>query len=191
MATLDGRELVAEFQAGDRDAAMAELYERYHPYVLGLIAKRTNPALAEDLAQDVWVKALRYLDGWTWQGKQLTAWLATIANGLIASHYRTSRVRLTDYVGDAVELDRRNASSAAAEAVVIERMRNSAVLDAMATLTDRQREAMRLRFVDERPVADAARVMGSSRQAVTHLTHHARRALAEQLGSYAEAVSRG
>ncbi|MDP8927112.1 MAG: RNA polymerase subunit sigma-24, partial [Actinomycetota bacterium] len=76
-------DLVARAQRGDGDA-FALLYDRYveqvHAYIHHKVRDRH---LAEDLTADVFLRALRGLSSFRWQGVDIGAWLATIARNRV------------------------------------------------------------------------------------------------------------
>jgi RNA polymerase sigma-70 factor (ECF subfamily) len=77
--------LITAAQQGDREA-IAALYAEHHRAVRSYLARRVGPDLADDLAQDVWVRALRALPGYRDTGRPFEAWLITIARNLLADH---------------------------------------------------------------------------------------------------------
>src|SRR5689334_21893723 len=92
-AAEQGRQLVARHQAGDPHA-YAEIYTRYRGDVQGFIYRRVQDReLAEDLTHDVFTRALRHIGRWQWQGKDVGAWLITIARNIVIDHIRNVRNR--------------------------------------------------------------------------------------------------
>jgi RNA polymerase sigma-70 factor (ECF subfamily) len=158
-------ELVAQAQQGDQ-MAFAALYEQYSPLVYRFLRRRLDGAdeIVEDLTEDVFVKVYEKIDRYVERGLPFTAWL-----------YRIAHNRLVDYLRS---LPRTSASSLDAVAEVPERAASAAfgrVLDrqslapAMARLTPEQRQAVELRFIEGMSVAEAARTMGRSDEAVKKL----------------------
>jgi RNA polymerase sigma-70 factor (ECF subfamily) len=158
-------ELVAQAQQGDQ-TAFAALYEQYSPLVYRFLRRRLDGAdeIIEDLTEDVFVKVYEKLDRYVERGLPFTAWLYRIAHNRLVDHLRS--------------LPRTSASSLDAVAEVPERAASAAfsrVLDrqslapAMARLTPEQREAVELRFIEGMSVAEAARTMGRSDEAVKKL----------------------
>jgi RNA polymerase sigma-70 factor, ECF subfamily len=91
----DLRRLVDAALDGDRDAAGA-LYARFHATVLAieLSLTRGDVALAQDLTQDTFTKALYRLDQFEWRGPaSLRSWLATIARNTFRDHVRSAAER--------------------------------------------------------------------------------------------------
>ena len=80
---------------GDRDATAA-IYTRYYPLILSMQLSqcRGDLALAEDLTQDTFAKALYRLDRFEWRGPEsLRAWLATVARNTFRDHVRSAAAR--------------------------------------------------------------------------------------------------
>ncbi len=184
MNPTDSRNLVARFQAGDT-AAFADIYRHYQPMIRGYV-RSCLPAHADDITQDVFVKAWSALPRWQDQGKGLGSWLIVIAVNLVRSHARsayTTRVTLgkvPDRADTAAGPD-----TAAADTIVRE-----AVEKALATLPSEQRRAVTLYYLRGLSTDETARAMGRdtvTRQATTSLLFRARRALAAQLTGVADA----
>ncbi|GAA2867744.1 RNA polymerase sigma factor [Nonomuraea rubra] len=69
------------------------MYREHWPLVCGFLLRRTrDPHLAEDLAQETFVKATRALLGW--RGENPAAWLLTIARNVLIDHVRRARREL-------------------------------------------------------------------------------------------------
>jgi RNA polymerase sigma-70 factor, ECF subfamily len=133
----DLRALVARALGGDRDAT-AGIYARFHATVLAIQLGHTrgDMALAQDLTQDTFTKALYRLDQFEWRGPEsLRGWLATIARNTFRDHVRSAAERhhggyeLPDVAGDtdetpeAVVVDRDTAGTAARAASVLDRLK--------------------------------------------------------------------
>jgi RNA polymerase sigma-70 factor, ECF subfamily len=87
--TLSDLELVQMARAGDR-GAYGELYRRYSPMVHGLLLARVAPDLADDLVQEVFLKAMTELARLRKDG-HFGGWIAAIARNRAADHYRQKR----------------------------------------------------------------------------------------------------
>lgn len=173
--------LVKRAQAGDA-AAFGELYDRYVEMVHRYISYRVaNPQLAEDLTSETFLRALRRIGSFTWQGRDVGAWFVTIARNLVADHYKSSRYRL--------ELTTADVTTAAPvpledgpEVAVLARLRTAAVLDAVRRLGPQQQECIALRFLQGLSVSETARIMGKNDGSVKALQYRAVRSLGRLLG---------
>lgn len=187
----DVRELVARAQAGDA-AAFGELYERYVATIYKFVSYRTHGdrGLTEDLTADTFVRAMIAVRRFSWQGRDLGAWLATIARNLLADHYKSGRVRLTT-VTESVGVDRADGDRRQSPEWVAEVNETRAqLLTAIGQLTAEQRQCVLLRFYLDLSVAETAAAMGMNEGAVKALQYRATCALRRLLpASMAEAVA--
>src|ERR1700733_8021361 len=87
--TLSDRDLVRMARAGDR-GAYGELYRRYAPMVHGILLARVSPDFADDLLQEVFLKAMTELARLREDG-HFGGWIAVIARNRAADHYRQMR----------------------------------------------------------------------------------------------------
>jgi RNA polymerase sigma-70 factor (ECF subfamily) len=172
--------LVEAAQAGDGEA-FGQLYDRYVDVVHRYISYRVaNHALAEDLTSETFLRALRRIRSFTWQGRDFGAWLVTIARNLIADHYKSSRFKLEHSTSDLVEAgaDRHETGP---EDEVLAGITNAALLDAVKQLGPEQQECIVLRFLQGMSVAETAAVLGKNEGAVKALQYRAVKALARLL----------
>lgn len=170
--------LVELAQRGDGEA-FAQLYDRYMDTVYRYVYYRVGArALAEDLTSETFLRALRRIGTFTWQGRDFGAWLVTIARNLVADHFKSSRFRLEVTTGEMLDADEVEASP---EDCVLESLSNAALLEAIKKLNPQQQECVTLRFLQGLSVAETARVMGKNEGAVKTLQYRAVRALARLL----------
>jgi RNA polymerase sigma factor (sigma-70 family) len=74
---------------GDKKA-IAVLYDQHHQAVYRYIFYRvSDPAAAEDLAAEVYIRMIRKLPTYRDRGKPILAWLYTIARNLVVDHHRS------------------------------------------------------------------------------------------------------
>lgn len=170
-------EWVAAAQRGDRKA-FAHLYARYAGPVAAVVAARTGDrVLTQDLTSETFTRAWRRIDSVSDRGRDVGAWLHTIARNLIADHYKSSRTRLERTTGEFPEHGRFAVSGGPApspEGVVIERETAARLARHIAGLpTAEQRECLRLRFWEGRSVSETAAAMGRHPGAVKALQHRA------------------
>ena len=181
-----GWALVERVQAGDSEA-FGELYARYADMVYRYARSRVRQhELAEDLTAEVFVRALRRIGALTWQGRDVGAWLVTIARHLVADHARASHRRPEVLGLEPRDADTPVASSMppAPDAAVEALLRDRELLAAMRTLRDRnhvQYACLVLRFWHGMSVAETAAAIGVSRTAIRALQYRAVRTLAQLL----------
>ncbi|MFC1418337.1 ECF subfamily RNA polymerase sigma factor, BldN family [Streptacidiphilus cavernicola] len=172
--------LVERAQDGDSDA-FGRLYDHYSDTVYRYIYYRVgSKATAEDLTSETFLRALRRIGTFTWQGRDFGAWLVTIARNLVADHFKSSRFRLEVTTGEMLDS---NECERSPEDSVLESLSNAALLDAVHRLNPQQQECVRLRFLQGLSVAETARIMGKNEGAIKTLQYRAVRTLARLLPS--------
>jgi len=174
--------LVERAQAGESEA-FGLIYDRYMDTVFRFIYFRVgNRQLAEDLTADTFLRALKRIGSFTWQGRDLGAWLVTIARNLVADHFKSGRYRLEVTTGDVLDADREDRGpEGSPEAAVVDHITNVALLGAVKQLNPEQQECIVLRFLQGFSVAETAQAMGKNEGAIKALQYRAVRALARLL----------
>jgi RNA polymerase sigma-70 factor, ECF subfamily len=173
-------DLLVRAQGGDSEA-FGQLYDRYVDAVYRYIYYRVaSPQLAEDLTSETFLRALRRLSSFTWQGRDVGAWFVTIARNLVADHYKSSRYRLEMPTDDIAGAGAALAEDGPEEAV-LDGMTNAVLLAAVKQLNPEQQECVVLRFLQGMSVAETAQIMGKNDGAVKALQYRAVRALGRLL----------
>lgn len=168
--------LVTLAQRGDAEA-FGQIYDAYVDSIYRYLYYRVGShAVAEDLTSETFLRALRRIDSFTWQGKDIGAWFVTIARNLVTDHVKSSRFRLEVTTADMLDADR---ADDGIEEEVLGRLQNAALLDAVRRLKPEQQECIVLRFLQGLSVAETAAVMKRSDGAVKQLQLRAVRALAK------------
>nr|WP_033213836.1 ECF subfamily RNA polymerase sigma factor, BldN family [Kitasatospora phosalacinea] len=171
-------ELVERAQNGESEA-FGRLYDHYADTVYRYIYYRVGSrATAEDLTSETFLRALRRIGTFTWQGRDFGAWLVTIARNLVADHFKSSRFRLEVTTGEMLDS---NECERSPEESVLESLSNAALLDAVHRLNPQQQECVTLRFLQGLSVAETARIMGKNEGAIKTLQYRAVRTLARLL----------
>jgi RNA polymerase sigma-70 factor (ECF subfamily) len=151
-------QLVARSQQGDANA-FGQLYDRYQPEIVRYLVYRTgDPEAAEDLAQQVFLKAWQAIPRYEDRGVPFKAWLYRMAHNQMVDHFRTRRPT-SDLEG--VEV----AEEAEAEARVLAAETQERLQAALGRLSEDHREVLVLRFLMEKSAREAGEIMG--RQEVT------------------------
>jgi RNA polymerase sigma-70 factor (ECF subfamily) len=184
---LTDAELVARALAGSQDA-FRELVVRFERPVFTLVARMVHdPATAEDLAQEVFVKAFRRLDTYDPERK-FSSWLFKIAHNATIDFLRRGepetvplearqedddRGALADVLSDEATED----PGAAAE----RRQMARALERAIARLRPEYRESVVLRYVEGLSYQEICEVTGQPLGTVKTNLHRARKELAEAM----------
>jgi len=171
---------VRRAQEGEGEA-FGELYDAYVDLVHRYISHRVgNHALAEDLTSETFLRALRRIGTFTWQGRDFGAWLVTIARNLIADHFKSSRYKLEQTTPDIIESGG-DFSSEGPENEVLTGITNATLLAAVRQLGAEQQECIVLRFLQGLSVAETAAILGKNEGAVKALQYRAVKALGRLL----------
>ncbi|MEV0162980.1 sigma-70 family RNA polymerase sigma factor [Nonomuraea fuscirosea] len=156
------------------------LYDRYVDLVYRYIYFRVGShPLAEDLTSETFLRALRRIGDFTWQGRDFGAWLVTIARNLVTDHFKSGRYRLEVTTGEVIDvpLD----GSHIPENAVVTAIINDRVLRAVRDLNPEQQECVVLRFLHGLSLAETALIMGKKSGAIKALQFRAVRSLARAL----------
>jgi RNA polymerase sigma-70 factor (ECF subfamily) len=173
-------ELVGRAQRGENEAFGA-LYDHYVDVVYRYVLYRVgDQMLAEDLVSETFLRALRRIGSFTWQGRDIGAWFVTIARNLILDHLKSSRARLEFPTADILAAAD-TPEAAGPEESVLAGLGRRALLDAVRALAPDQQECVALRFLEGLSVRETALAMGKKDGAVRALQLRAVRALARRL----------
>ncbi|MFD9940161.1 RNA polymerase sigma factor [Nonomuraea sp. NPDC059023] len=146
-----------------------ELYREHWPLVCGFLLRRTrDPHLAEDLAQETFVKATRAMLGW--RGENPAAWLLVIARNVLLDHVRRRRVELA--LPDPDELGVPSIGSRALE-----------VRDALDRLPPQHRRLLELVYLEGFSMVEVAAMTGKKHNTIKTAVWRARAAFAEIYGA--------
>jgi len=164
----DEESLVRRAQQRDEEA-FATLYEEHFDKIYRYVTlKIGDQAEAEDLTQQVFVKALQSISSFKWKGIPFSAWLFRIAHNQVVDYFRKKKRYATVPLDESLTGSDIDPQLAAERKLEIEQL-----LLATKRLTEAQREVISLRFAGELSVAQVAKIMGKSEGAVKALQHSA------------------
>lgn len=178
LARLSDSDLVGAFRAGNA-AAFEELHRRYREELLHVLRRRLGrPDLAEDLAQETFLRAARAIHS---PGAMFfVAWLRRIATNLCLDHFRAQRRRPTPLpLGPSVGP---RSATLDTELEVTRREMAREVWRCLAQLSPRQRAALVLREIEGLDYRSIAAHLGLSVPAVEALLFRARSRMRQLLG---------
>jgi len=170
-------------RATQSEEGFMELYTMYAERVLRfLLVKTGHKPLAEDLAQETFISVMRSLPKYRDHGKPFSHWLLTIANNHVRMHFRKKR---PEPIGDEQLVSVFN------EAVGSYSVEDNAqiridVLAGMRMLSENDQQLLHLKYIEDLPNTEIARICGISANACTVRIHRALGRLSKQLHSYEE-----
>jgi RNA polymerase sigma-70 factor (ECF subfamily) len=189
LPNLPDAEVVVLAQQG-REPAFRELIRRYERPVFSLIYRMVRDStVAEDLAQDTFIKVLNHLDKYRPEFK-FSSWLFKIANNVTIDHLRRRQL-------DTVSMDGSPHASTAAEAeassfeladqaespldALASRELGSMIEQAIGALRPEYRNCIMLRHVEGRSYEEIAATLDLPLGTVKTYIHRARHQLREAL----------
>jgi RNA polymerase sigma-70 factor (ECF subfamily) len=179
----DDRELLRRAQLGDR-GALEEVCRREWRPVYDLLYRHVgNQAEAQDLTQEVFLRALRTFDRYRITETPLHAWLVTIALNLLRDRWRR-RVAPSATIDSIAELATREPGPEHLALAALERETLRAALD---SLPDDYRRVIHLRIIEARPAQEVGEIMGRQADAIRQLQRRALSALRTALREEAPA----
>ncbi len=155
------------------EARLASLYEEYYSKIARYIFVRIrNRAEAEDLAGEVFLKALQSLNSYKERGIPMRAWLFRIAHNLVVDYIRQA-AKLKIVPIDTVVVTAESDPQSIAEI----NMRRARLAKALGQLTPAQRQVIELRFFGGLTSEEAGQVLNKSSGAVREMQSAAIRRL--------------
>ena len=161
-----------------KEARLASIYEECYGKITNYAyAKIGNRFEAQDIAGEVFLRALKSLESYKEQGTPMQVWLFKIARNLIIDYYRKAAKSKTVPIDNVKIADNSNPADE------IEKRDNFArVSKVMEQLTDGQREVLELRFLSELTSKEVGIIIGKSDGAVREMQRVAIEKLRHLLG---------
>jgi RNA polymerase sigma-70 factor (ECF subfamily) len=164
----DEESLVQRAKQRDQEA-FARLYEEHFDRIYRYVVLRIGDKMeAEDVTQQVFLKALQSISSFKWKGVPFAAWLFRIAHNQVVDYLRKKGKRTAVPLDESLVSGDSNPQQMAERSLDIEQL-----ILATGRLTEAQREVISLRFAGGLPIAQVAKIMGKSQGAVKALQHSA------------------
>jgi len=170
------KEVVCRAAKGD-GKAFASLYEEYFERIYRYLYLRLgNQSDAEDLTQEVFVKALEAIRGYKWRGLPFASWLFRIAHNLMVDLLR-KRGKVTEEASEDIAAGGETDPAATAE----RNIEVARLMDNLEKLSPAQKEVLSLRFGAGLSIAEVARLLDKSPGTVKALQYNGIVALRKRL----------
>jgi RNA polymerase sigma-70 factor, ECF subfamily len=172
-------EVIKRAQQGDVKV-LSELYEKYHTSIFRYIYYRVgDQQAAEDLTSEVFERMLRFIGGFQPPSVTFTSWLFQIARNLSTDHFRRNggrkHVQLEEHMRDiGNEPDK----------AIEHTLTGETLQRALSRLSEDQRDVIILRFIAEMPIAETARALSKSEDAIKGLQRRALISLRQTLNDW-------
>jgi len=161
----------------DNRARLASLYDEYYDriarYAYSCIRNKKE---SEDIAGEVFLKALESVGSYKERGVPMQAWLFKIARNLVVDRIRKLDRQKTVPIDNVEVVDETDIESTTQTSLEIER-----VSVAIKCLTDEQKEVLRLRFFGELTPREVGCLLNKNENAVRQMQWAALEKLRQQL----------
>jgi len=181
-------QLMLRFKDGDM-GAFDRLFAKHMRSIVNFAYRFVrNREIAEELAQDIFLKVYENAAGYRIQAK-FTSWLFRIATNVCLNEVRKQQYRVNHQPFDTTQPDGGSGEdmnlklgTTVGPDTILERQAIAKVIkDALDRIPEKQRIAFILNKYQELSYSEVANVMDSSEKAVKSLIHRAKEALAERL----------
>jgi RNA polymerase sigma factor (sigma-70 family) len=185
LADLADEALLVLYANGDPDAARL-LANRLLPRLVGYAGRMLSDRVeAEDIAQETMLRLWKLAPDWRPGEAQISTWAYRVAGNLCTDRLRARRRRRAEALDDVAEPE---SGAASVVAGMIEADRMAALDAALATLPERQREAVVLRHIEGLSNPEIAEILQIGVEAVESLTARGKRGLAAALSGQRAAL---
>ena len=162
------KELVRRAQQRDPEAFRQLYEENFNKIYRYLTLKVGNRTEAEDLTQQVFLKALESISSYKWRGMPFSSWLFRIAHNQAVDYFRKGSKEKSVLLDEARTVVGADPALLTEQRVTVEQLNL-----ACKRLTEAQQEVISLRFAGGLSIAEVAEVMGKNQGAIKALQHSA------------------
>jgi RNA polymerase sigma-70 factor (ECF subfamily) len=187
---LSDAQIMLRVKAGD-DSAFEYLVQKYRRPMLSFMYRMAhNSAVAEDLAQEVFLRVYRSRGNYEANAK-FTTWLYRIASNLAVNHARDTRHQRPENTVSLDEPDQETGltmdlpdASLTAEEMIVKRERLAAIRERVQSLPERQRVAVIMHKYQQMDYRQIAEILKLSESAIKSLLFRAYETLRGQLKEF-------
>ena len=177
------KEIITRVLSGDQQA-FALLVDQYQNYVYTLVLRMIKSREdAEEVAQDVFVKAYRSLKDFRGDSK-FSTWLYTIANTSSITFLRKKKLEVHSLDNDKVFEVADSVDSGFRANLVEQKSRQTMVNSAIALLSPEDAELITLFYKNEQSLQEIAAILKIEANAVKVRLHRARTRLKEKMETF-------
>lgn len=151
-------------------AAFAALYDNYVDKVYQHVYYHVfNQTDAEDITQEVFIRAWKAITKYRKTGAPFVAWLIAIARNLIADHYKSRKKLVSLEEAEATS----NSDKTSPEVLTEASLNQSRIRQVLLKLKGDKRKVILMRFIDGFSYAEIAKVLDKSEGAVRVIQYRA------------------
>ena len=155
-------DILREYKSGDTERAVTFFVRKYQRFVYSIALRYTkNNEDAQDIAQDVFVKAINSLQSFRGEAS-LKTWLYRITVNACKNEMRKKKLlRFFDFAPEEEEFDAVS-TEPGPDQIHVNAEFYSNVHKALAQLPEKQRETFALRYFDELTYEEISNILGTS-----------------------------
>jgi len=176
-------EIISRILKGDQ-SAFSQLVERYKNYVFTLVLRFTeNREDAEEIAQDVFVKAYRSLADFRGDSK-FSTWLFTITRTTCLSFLRKKKLDTQSLDNERTGLQLENRESSFSANLVEQKSRHAMLNQAIAMLSPDDAQVLNLFYKGDQTLEEIGKIMRMEPNTIKVKLHRARQRLKDKMEKY-------
>jgi RNA polymerase sigma factor (sigma-70 family) len=176
-------EIISRILKGDQ-SAFSQLVERYKNYVFTLVLRFTeNREDAEEIAQDVFVKAYRSLADFRGESK-FSTWLFTITRTTCLSFLRKKKLDTQSLDNERTGLQLENRESSFSANLVEQKSRHAMLNQAIAMLSPDDAQVLNLFYKGDQTLEEIGKIMRMEPNTIKVKLHRARQRLKDKMEKY-------
>ncbi len=174
--------LMLAYAKGDA-AAFETLYRRYKDAMYRYLLRQCqNPATAEELFQDIWLRIVNARQDYTVKASFRT-WLYQIAHNRLIDHYRRQNTRMPEsYLENSILEKVATTEASDPQRIVNGQQQTAHLAELIAALPEAQREAFLLKEETGMTLEEIAAATGTNRETVKSRLRYAFKRLRENMG---------
>ena len=163
--------LVQSAKKGDA-LSFGKLYDLFYTKIFRYVAYKVgNREDAEDITAEVFIRMLKSINSFSFQGHPFSSWLFRIAKNMVVDHFRKNSRRKTAPLETAGSIQETESLEIDYQLDLDIKMSN--ISKSIKTLTDLQQEVISLRFAGGLSIKETASAVGRKENAVKALQHSA------------------
>ncbi len=148
--------------------AFTRLYDEHFDKVYRYIYFRVNSrAEAEDLTQEVFLKAMQSISSFKWRDVPFASWLFRIAHNQVIDHVRKQSKHKRAPLEEAAAVSMEDPV-----AITEQNLESAELRQAIGKLPEAQKEVISLRFISGLPINEVAKVLKKSEGTIKALQFH-------------------
>lgn len=165
------RKLVQSAKKGD-SLSFGKLYDLFYTKIFRYVAYKVgNREDAEDITAEVFIRMLKSINSFNFQGHPFSSWLFRIARNMVVDYFRKNSRRKTAPLETAGSIQKTESIEIDYQLDLNIEMSN--ISESIKTLTDLQQEVISLRFAGGLSIKETASAVGKKENAVKALQHSA------------------